>query len=34
MSSWPYALALVLTAVAAVAARHTHPAGSGTEKEQ
>lgn len=35
MSSWPYALALVLIAVAAIAARRTRPvASSDTHKEQ
>lgn len=35
MSSWPYALALVLTAAAAVAARRTHPAARrAPDKEQ
>lgn len=35
MSSWPYALVLVLLAVAAVAARRVHPAARpDTDKEQ
>lgn len=35
MSSWPYALGLVLLAVAAIAARRSHPAARpDTDKEQ